>query len=953
MSNRKKIVGFVSFLILIVLFFGIKIYLKEAYANDNAQTWYLDYDYEKDDANHTITLKKYNPVSGSTSTDITIPSTATINDVTYNVLISGGVFEDANDRSNESIQTITFENGIKAVGSLKNLFKGCSGLKNINFGNLDTSAVTDMSYMFYRCQALQSINLSSFKTNNVTDMSYMFFHCLALESLDVTMFNTVNVEKFDYTFSDLRIKYLDLSSFDTRHATSFSGTFNINSLERITIGKYTDFKVKDGNGGSFGRGVWIKEDDNTEHNIVDVVYHTPSSEVAGTYHFLHKLTDPMIPDYSVDYKILTNTWNLDTEHVSLPNKFSLNEENNKIIQVSYDGNSYNAEGQIVLLFKNQVVDGNNDKYDLRVTAQNIQFNGNNNTAEPLTVFNFTSNFEINSNVVETDMDITFEILRNGIVVNDGSFVFSAYDLDGNPNNSDVLPEKIQLKNGFEINTLKKYENTSITPNVFSKLSVSDNNTISGTVIDGRSELSEFSVKASAHNSIFHWRGKKLTTMLMSYYQPNFVVFKKVDKNNNRLAGATFGLYNDKTNQLIERWTTDSETDKTVFLLPGKYRLKEEEAPEHYNNISSDIVFFVDNEGGVYTIVRGGINTTSNTYSIGQNQDGISLITIKNVIKKGKVIVKHWDESVNPNQLLEEATTYEGDVGETYTGSSKHFTGYALSRKPSNETVEIKETDQVLNYYYKKMSAGVVEKHVDEHNNELLIDPIPYSGNVGDSYSTSAKEFEGYDLSRKPSNASGVMTDKLIEVTYYYKKKAKVVVRHIDEEDNHELINPETINGYVGDDVKTQSKTFTGYRLIREPVSKDIELDYENEDIIYYYRRVVHIITKVIGGGGKITGDEEIYKGYDSTKDYIVITPDKDYVIDKLTVNGVEYEITDENGMIMDQFLNVQEDILVEVRFAKVVKTPPSAANTILPIIALMILVLGTGLIVFQKKLFVK
>ncbi len=55
------------------------------------------------------------------------------------------------------------------------MFKNCRNLTEMNFKNIDTSAVVDMSQMFYAMDSIKTLDLSSFNTSNVEDVSQMFY----------------------------------------------------------------------------------------------------------------------------------------------------------------------------------------------------------------------------------------------------------------------------------------------------------------------------------------------------------------------------------------------------------------------------------------------------------------------------------------------------------------------------------------------------------------------------------------------------------------------------------------------------------------------------------------------------------------------------------------------------------------------------------------------------------
>ena len=57
----------------------------------------------------------------------------------------------------------------KNVKSFIDLFKGCTGIKSINFISFNRKDITNTSYMFYDCINLEKINLSHFITDNVNN----------------------------------------------------------------------------------------------------------------------------------------------------------------------------------------------------------------------------------------------------------------------------------------------------------------------------------------------------------------------------------------------------------------------------------------------------------------------------------------------------------------------------------------------------------------------------------------------------------------------------------------------------------------------------------------------------------------------------------------------------------------------------------------------------------------
>ena len=104
------------------------------------------------------------------------------------------------------------------VTNMSGIFSGCNLLSTLDVSNFDTSNVTDMSGMFSGCYSLNALDVSNFDTSNVTNMSGMFRNCRSLKRLDLSNFNTSNVTHMEYMFymyEDVKLEYVNLSSFDT------------------------------------------------------------------------------------------------------------------------------------------------------------------------------------------------------------------------------------------------------------------------------------------------------------------------------------------------------------------------------------------------------------------------------------------------------------------------------------------------------------------------------------------------------------------------------------------------------------------------------------------------------------------------------------------------------------------------------------------------------------------
>ena len=203
------------------------------------------------------------------------------------------------------------------------------------------------------------------------------------------------------------------------------------------------------------------------------------------------------------------------------------------------------------------------------------------------------------------------------------------------------------------------------------------------------------------------------------------------------------------------------------------------------------------------------------------------------------------------------------------------------------------TETIVKYYYVHNSEGVIERHIDVKTNEVL-EEVKHEGSERTEYSTSPREFEGYDLIEEPEKAEGEMRKEEIVVEYKYIRKAKVEVEYIDkftgekileviEENNNEEENVDNTNnfkdstiiieGHEDDKYETKAKEFENYKLVEVPENAEGEMKVERKEdgtvevttkVRYYY---VHISEGVVEKHIDVMTDEEIekatiYEGYE-------------------------------------------------------------------------------------------
>ena len=291
------------------------------------------------------------------------------------------------------------------------------------------------------------------------------------------------------------------------------------------------------------------------------------------------------------------------------------------------------------------------------------------------------------------------------------------------------------------------------------------------------------------------------------------------------------------------------------------------------------------------------------------------------LQNTKVTVEHIDRETNDIIDTETIPGKVGDVAHTQAGD---FEGYVLVQEPENPDIVMDKTGtQVVKYYYAHVSGGVIEKHIDIITDHELGDKV-YEGNEGDSYTTSSKEFPGYDLveDKLPENSSGEMKrDEVIEVKYYYIKRAKVVVKYIDITNGEEKeISREEINGHENDSYTTNEKEITGYSLVGDSgntegkmvvtVNEDGTFNIETE-VKYYYKKI---------SGGVIVNHIDIETGK------VIESERKDgkvgdrYETSSKVIEGYDLVEKDENGNSIlpsnSSGIMTEEEIIVNYYYEK-------------------------------------
>lgn len=289
-----------------------------------------------------------------------------------------------------------------------------------------------------------------------------------------------------------------------------------------------------------------------------------------------------------------------------------------------------------------------------------------------------------------------------------------------------------------------------------------------------------------------------------------------------------------------------------------------------------------NAAGKYTK-----DNTTVTYKYKKNA-----VTPPAPVEKGTVTVNYVDENGQP---ITASDNLSGNVGDNYSTSAKTIDGYTLIETPANASGKYTKGNTTVTYKYKKNAVtppAPVEKgtatisYVDE-NGTPIAPADSMSGNIGDSYSTSAKTIDGYTLIETPANASGQYVKGNTNVVYKYKKNAvtpptppepevetgTVTVSYVDE--NGAPIAPAaSISGKVGSNYATSPKAIDGYTLTSTPTNAAGQYIKGNTSVVYQYKK---------NSTNPVNPDKPV-------------TPDKPVIPPKPVAKGtVNVHFVDENG----------------------------------------------------------
>ena len=335
----------------------------------------------------------------------------------------------------------------------------------------------------------------------------------------------------------------------------------------------------------------------------------------------------------------------------------------------------------------------------------------------------------------------------------------------------------------------------------------------------------------------------------------------------------------------------------------------------------------------------------------------------------KLVVHHY--AVGTNIKVHENEYFDKKINDRYETHYKESSelfdhDFVYDSVNGEPTGSMNDKRVVVTYYYKLKTGTVTVHHITDDKNTKICPDETINGNYKDKYnfdSCTTLSDINYTFDKIVTNASNtfVTGDKIsgrinqdnIEITYYYTYKPGQIVTHYFLSDTRERVADDVIaSGKLNEEYTSEEKLFEGYKLVKEPDNKTLTFKENTQEIVYEYERIKYKVeVSVIGGKGTITGAEEVFHG-DNQKNDIVITPDENYELNSVIINGKEYPVINIEGMTLNGFENVRENILVEAKFVEKTQEVPitgATRNTLLYIGSILFIIAVSIFMIYNRK----
>jgi len=201
-------------------------------------------------------------------------------------------------------------------------------------------------------------------------------------------------------------------------------------------------------------------------------------------------------------------------------------------------------------------------------------------------------------------------------------------------------------------------------------------------------------------------------------------------------------------------------------------------------------------------------------------------------KLANLVTEHIDANTGEKITEDVTTTYK--EGDTYEALAQNIPGYVVVEEPEEKTGIMGRDEIRKQYYYKKISKGLVVKYVDVKTNEVLDREI-YEGNENDKITLETKQFLHYVLHSKPDMDEILLTPEAKELVYYYRRTVEMDVVGIDVDTGEELYATQ-ISGREDDNYSTIAKPLDEYEIVGKDKAEGI-FERLNTRIEFLYKKI--------------------------------------------------------------------------------------------------------------------
>ncbi len=201
------------------------------------------------------------------------------------------------------------------------------------------------------------------------------------------------------------------------------------------------------------------------------------------------------------------------------------------------------------------------------------------------------------------------------------------------------------------------------------------------------------------------------------------------------------------------------------------------------------------------------------------------------------IVNYLEQGTNA-VLAAQKVVANQEFGKEVTEEAIDITGYNKIA-PTEQTITIKVTDNVINFYYtKRADLSYTVNYLEQGTNAVLADPkVVTNQEFGKEVTETAIEINGYNKV-DPTSASIILDKENQVINFYYTKKTDLsyIVKYLEVGSEKELHDSKTDNNQTfGDEVTENAVAITGYELQSEG-SKTIKITTGVNEIIFWYAK---------------------------------------------------------------------------------------------------------------------